>query len=53
VRFEEPPKKRKRFDPVAHAKWMKSMYGDGPLMNWVDESLAKDRDDRDFKPGKK
>ena len=53
VRFEEPPKKRKRFDPVAHAKWMKSLYGDEEPKNRVDRSLAEDREDRDFKPAKK
>lgn len=45
VRFEEPPKKRKRFDPVAHAKWQRKMSG-GKIVRWVDEHLLTERDER-------
>lgn len=45
VRFEEPPKKRKRFDPAAHAKWMDEVYGKGKTFNVVDRLMTEERDD--------
>ena len=45
VRYVEPTKPRKRFDPVAHAKWQKKMNG-GKVVRWVDEDLAAARADR-------
>jgi antitoxin (DNA-binding transcriptional repressor) of toxin-antitoxin stability system len=45
VRYVEPAKPRKRFDPVAHAKWQKKMNG-GKIVRLVDKYLAADREDR-------
>jgi antitoxin (DNA-binding transcriptional repressor) of toxin-antitoxin stability system len=45
VRYVELTKPRKRFDPVAHAKWQKKMNG-GRVVRWVDEDLAAARADR-------
>ena len=45
VRFIAPKKPRKRFDPVAHAKWQHKVSG-GRMSRWVDRALAADRDDR-------
>ena len=44
VRYVEPAK-RKRFDPVAHAKWQRKMSG-GKITRWVDEGLLQERDER-------
>jgi antitoxin (DNA-binding transcriptional repressor) of toxin-antitoxin stability system len=45
VRYEEPVKPRKRFDPVAHAKWQKELNG-GKIVRLVDKYLTADREDR-------
>ena len=45
VRYVEPRKTRKRFDPVSHAKWQKKM-SNGKTTRWVDEGLLKERDER-------
>ncbi len=45
VRYVEPDKPRKRFDPVAHGKWQRKISG-GRVTRWVDEALLKERDER-------
>ena len=45
VRYVEPHKPRKRFDPVAHGKWQRKISG-GRVTRWVDEALLKERDER-------
>lgn len=45
VRIEAEQKPRKRFDPVAHAKWQHKIAGD-KVSRWVDEALAAAREDR-------
>ena len=44
VRYVEP-KKRARFNPVAHAKWQRKV-GAGKVTRWVDKGLLKERDER-------
>jgi antitoxin (DNA-binding transcriptional repressor) of toxin-antitoxin stability system len=46
VRYTEPDKPRKRFDPVEHAKWQASVFGKGKVVRLVDKYLAADREDR-------
>jgi hypothetical protein len=41
----EATKPRKRFDPVAHAKWQKELNG-GKIVRLVDKYLMADREDR-------
>jgi len=36
---------RKRFDPVAHARWQRRVSG-GKVSRWVDRALAEARADR-------
>ena len=45
VRYVEPDKPRKRFDPVVHGKWQRKISG-GRVTRWVDEALLKERDER-------
>jgi antitoxin (DNA-binding transcriptional repressor) of toxin-antitoxin stability system len=45
VRYVKPEKIRKRFDPVAHAKWQKKLSG-GQVTRWVEEGLIAERDER-------
>ncbi len=45
VRYVEPDKPRKRFDPVAHGKWQRKISG-GRVTRWVDEALLKERNER-------
>ena len=45
VRFTAPKKPRKRFDPVAHAKWQHKVSG-GRESRWVDRALVAARRDR-------
>jgi antitoxin (DNA-binding transcriptional repressor) of toxin-antitoxin stability system len=45
VRYVEPEKPRKRFDPISHGKWQRSMSR-GKLTRWVDEGLLKEREER-------
>jgi len=45
VRYVEPEKAGKRFDPVAHGKWQRKMSG-GKVTRWVDQGLLKERDER-------
>ena len=42
VRFVEPRRPRKRFDPGKHAAWQ-ARIGKGRVVRWVDEFLAQDR----------
>ncbi len=45
VRYVEPARPRRQFDPVAHGKWQRKMSG-GKMTRWVDEGLLKERDER-------
>ena len=45
VRYVEPEKPRKRFDPAAHARWQKKWNG-GKTVRLVDKYLAAAREDR-------
>jgi hypothetical protein len=45
VRYVEPEKPRKRFDPISHCKWQRKISG-GRITRWVDEGLLKERDER-------
>jgi len=45
VRYVEPDKPRKRFNPVAHGKWQRKISG-GRVTRWVDQALLKERDER-------
>ena len=42
VRFAEPRKSRRRFDPRRHAAWQ-ARIGGKRVVRWVDEFLARDR----------
>ena len=44
VRYVEPDKPRKRFDPTSHGKWQQKMSR-GEITRWVDEGLIKERDE--------
>lgn len=43
VRYEEPNRPRKQFDPKAHARWQEKMGG---KVNFVEKYLTADREDR-------
>ena len=45
VRITERPRARKRFDPVAHAKWQRKLAG-GKVSRWVDHAVRNAREDR-------
>ena len=45
VRYVEPRKPRKRFDPGSHGKWQKKLSG-GRITRWVEEGLLAERDER-------
>jgi antitoxin (DNA-binding transcriptional repressor) of toxin-antitoxin stability system len=45
VRYVEPRKRRKTFDPVSHGKWQRKMSG-GKVTRWVEEGLLKEREER-------
>jgi antitoxin (DNA-binding transcriptional repressor) of toxin-antitoxin stability system len=45
VRYIEPEAKRKRFNPLAHAKWQRKLSG-GKVTRWVEEGLLKEREER-------
>jgi antitoxin (DNA-binding transcriptional repressor) of toxin-antitoxin stability system len=45
IRYLEPDKRRKRFDPAAHGEWQRKMSG-GKLTRWVEEGLLQERDER-------
>ena len=45
VRIDERAKLRKRFDPVAHARWQRRMSG-GKGSRWVDRAITEGRRDR-------
>jgi antitoxin (DNA-binding transcriptional repressor) of toxin-antitoxin stability system len=44
VRYSEPAKPRKRFDPTAHARWQMKM-SEGKVVRLVDKYLLTDRQD--------
>ena len=45
VSLTERPKTRRRFDPVAHARWQRRIAG-GKLSRWVDRAVSEARTDR-------
>ena len=45
VRYVEPEKSRKRFDPAAHVRWQKKWNG-GKTVRLVDKYLPAARQDR-------
>jgi antitoxin (DNA-binding transcriptional repressor) of toxin-antitoxin stability system len=45
IRISEPVRKRKRWDPEAHKKWIKKIYGNKTFPS-SDASLARARADR-------
>jgi antitoxin (DNA-binding transcriptional repressor) of toxin-antitoxin stability system len=45
VRYVEPKKPRKRFDPVSHGRWQQKLSG-GRMTRWVDDGLLAERDER-------
>jgi antitoxin (DNA-binding transcriptional repressor) of toxin-antitoxin stability system len=45
VRIDDNPKRRKRFDPITHAKWQRRVGG-GRVARWVDRALDEARRDR-------
>ena len=45
VWIDERPKRRKRFDPTAHARWQRTMAG-GKVSRWVDRAVREAREDR-------
>jgi antitoxin (DNA-binding transcriptional repressor) of toxin-antitoxin stability system len=45
VRIVEKPRRRKRWDPDAHMKWLKKMWGD-KVFDKADEYIARERADR-------
>jgi len=45
VRYVEPDKPRKRFDPVSHGRWQQKISR-GKITRWVDEGLVAERDER-------
>jgi antitoxin (DNA-binding transcriptional repressor) of toxin-antitoxin stability system len=45
VRIDDRGKARRRFDPVAHAKWQRSVAG-GRITRWVDRAVSEGRADR-------
>ncbi len=51
VRVTAARKPRRRFDPVAHAKWQRKING-GKVTRWVDQALAEARQDRLFVPNR-
>jgi antitoxin (DNA-binding transcriptional repressor) of toxin-antitoxin stability system len=51
VRITEPVRKRKRWDPEEHKKWIKKVWGNKQV-RLVDKYLHADRKDRDLLRGK-
>lgn len=47
VRISEPVRKRKRWDPEEHKKWMKKVWGNKQV-RLVDKYLQPDRKDRNL-----
>jgi antitoxin (DNA-binding transcriptional repressor) of toxin-antitoxin stability system len=45
VRIATERARRKRFDPVAHARWQRRVSG-GKISHWVDRALTESRSDR-------
>ena len=43
----EPVRKpRKPFDLKAHREWQEKLFGQGVVVNWVEEFIQSDREDR-------
>ena len=42
TRYENRPKKRRRFDPAKHGQWQKRL-ATGKTVSWVDEFLFNER----------
>jgi len=51
VRFTAPKKRRRRFDPAAHARWQRKVGGN-TVTRWVDLALAAGRKDRPARPNR-
>ena len=45
VHVDDGAKGRRRYDPVAHAKWQREIAG-GKITRWVDRALNEERSDR-------
>ena len=45
IRVDAAPARRKRFDPVAHAKWQRRVAG-GKVSRWVDHAIREEREER-------
>jgi antitoxin (DNA-binding transcriptional repressor) of toxin-antitoxin stability system len=45
VRIDERPRARKRFDPVAHARWQRKLAG-RKVSRWVDRAVNEGREER-------
>ena len=45
VRIDAASRPRKRFDPVAHAKWQRRIAG-GKVSRWVDRAVSSAREER-------
>jgi hypothetical protein len=45
VRIATERARRKRFDPVADARWQRRVSG-GKISHWVDRALTESRSDR-------
>jgi antitoxin (DNA-binding transcriptional repressor) of toxin-antitoxin stability system len=52
VRFAAVQRPRRRFDPVAHAKWQRKVNA-GKISRWVDRALADGRRDRPVARGRR
>ena len=53
VSYANETKPRKRFNPVEHLKWQRSVFGKEKKSNWIKETLMKEREDRKFRPAQK
>ena len=42
TRYENRPKKRRRFDPVKHGQWQNRL-ATGKTVSWMDEFLVRER----------
>ena len=46
VRLAADRVKRRRFDPAEHRAWQRRVFGQGPMLQWVQAALASGRRDR-------
>ena len=50
--MEAPPcSHKKAFSLAEHREWQRSVFGDGSPEAWVDESLARDREEKSSPKG--